>query len=214
MISIKTGNAEEAWKTIVRQIMKNGELVEDERGSVTKELLNVIATINDPLNSNPPKGYFWGGEKIKEYQKQFLDPGDHGFAYTYGNRLREHFGFKVGRDIYRVKTDQIEAVIKRLRQNHNSRRATMTSFDPSIDHYQDEIPCMILVDFKIRKSKVHTTALWRSHDIYGAWIPNFFGLKSLSMFVAEKIKVPLGPITVHSISAHIYDVNFDDASKI
>jgi thymidylate synthase len=213
MVTIKTATAEDAWKMIVKQVMKNGIQLEDERDSVTKELLNVVVVVEEPSISKPPEGYFWSGEKLKRYKKQFLDPEGQGFAYTYGNRLREHFGFKVGKNIYRVKTDQIEAVIKRLRENKTTRRATMTAFDPSIDHYQDEIPCMILVDFKIRKNKLYTTALWRSQDIYGAWIPNFFGLSGLADHVAGAVKVTLGPITIHSISAHIYETNFKDASR-
>lgn len=214
MITVKTAKAEDAWKIIVRQIMKEGAQVIDERGSVTKELLNVLVTVGEPSISKPPERYFWTGAKLKRYQKQFLDPDNQGFAYTYGSRLREHFGFKVGKDTYRIKTDQVESVIKRLRENKTTRRATMTAFDPSIDHYQEEIPCMILVDFKIRKNRLYTTALWRSHDIYGAWIPNFFGLRGLAGYVSEKVNVIMGPITIHSISAHIYKNNFEEASKV
>ena len=73
---------------------------------------------------------------------------------------------------------------------------------------------MILVDFKIRDGKLNTTALWRSHDIYGAWFPNAVGLTHLAKYAADKLNMDVGTVTIHSISAHIYEVNFDDAKQI
>ena len=90
----------------------------------------------------------------------------------------------------------------------------MTVFDPSIGQYQNEIPRLIMIDFKIRKNRLVMTAVWRSHDIYRAWIPNFFGLKGLTKYISECLGIKIGPITVHSISAHIYKTNFKDAIKL
>ena len=74
---------------------------------------------------------------------------------------------------------------------------------------------MILIDFKIRDNVLYTTALWRSHDIYGAWFANAVGLTYCAKYVSEEIgDVKLGPITIHSISAHIYENNFDEAEKL
>ena len=86
----------------------------------------------------------------------------------------------------------------------------MTTFDPSIDQFQNEIPSMIMIDFKIRKNMLYTNGVWRSHDIYGKWIPYFFGLKGLSKYIAEYLGVKIGPITIHSVSAHIYKTDFKD----
>ena len=73
---------------------------------------------------------------------------------------------------------------------------------------------MMLVDFKIRDGKLNTTGLWRSHDIYGAWFPNAVGLSHLSKYVAGEVGVEMGSLTIHSISAHIYEVNFKEAEKV
>lgn len=73
---------------------------------------------------------------------------------------------------------------------------------------------MILVDFKIRDDKLYTTALWRSHDIYGAWFPNAVGLSYLAQYVSERVDASIETITIHSISAHIYEVNFKEAREL
>ncbi|MGB7967969.1 MAG: thymidylate synthase [Methanobacterium sp.] len=212
MFTIETAKAEDAWIAIIKQIMDHGDMIEDERDLITKEILNVIVTVHDPLNSELPQGHL-SNEKLKRYEDAFLDIENHHDGINYGKRLREHFGFKMGRDIYKVKIDQVESVINRLNKCETSRRATMTTFDPSIDQCQNDIPSMVMIDFKIRKNMLFTTGIWRSQDIYSSWIPNFFGLEGLSTYVSEHVGIKQGPITIHSVSAHIYKTDFDNVKE-
>ena len=220
---IEVDEIADGWETLVKKIIKEGKDVNDERGSLTKEILNVLVSIKKPLgkqdnsdffniqskvsdilNIRVPEGYFWSGDKLKTYSEQFISDDKQGFVYTYGNRLRAHFD-----DV-----DQINEAIERLNNCRESRRAISITWDQVIDSKNDEVPCMILVDFKIRDDELYTTALWRSHDIYGAWFPNAVGLTYLAQYVSEKVNAPIGSITIHSISAHIYEVNFPEAKQL
>jgi len=209
----------DGWEALVRKIMEEGKEIKDERGSLTRELLNIMVNVRNPLgkklsgylsnmarinNIRVPEGYFWSGEKLEIYSQQFLSKDRQGFVYTYGNRLRQHF----------QGVDQIQEAIKRLRNCEESRRAISVTWDPVMDTENDEVPCMMLVDLKIRDGKLNITGLWRSHDIYGAWFPNAVGLANLAQYAAGELGVQVGSLTIHSISAHIYEVNFDEASKV
>jgi thymidylate synthase len=210
----------DGWKELVTKIMQEGREIKDERGSLTKELLNIMVNIHKPLGKNlsdyylgnltsiqnikVPEGYFWSGEKLEMYSEQFLSKDLQGFIYTYGNRLRKHF----------QGIDQIQEAIERLKNCEESRRAISVTWDPVLDTKNDEVPCMMLVDLKIRDGKLNTTGLWRSHDIYGAWFPNAVGLTNLALYAAGELGVKVGTLTIHSISAHIYEVNFGDAKQI
>ena len=201
---IRVPTIKSGWETLVKRIMKDGVEIKDERGSVTKEILNAVLNIKNPLDTEAPEGYFWTGEKLDKYSEQFLSSDKQGFIYTYGNRLRAHFDG----------TDQIQEAINRLNNFKESRRAISITWDPTVDTKNDEVPCMMLVDFKIRDGMLNTTGLWRSHDIYGAWFPNAVGLSHLSKYVAGEVGVEMGSLTIHSISAHIYEVNFKEAEKV
>lgn len=216
---IEADEIADGWETLVRKIMEEGQDIKDERGSLTKELLNIMVNIQNPLgkslsdylsnmtrikNIRVPEGYFWSGEKLEIYSQQFLSKDLQGFIYTYGNRLRKHF-----QDI-----DQIKEAINRLRNCEESRRAISITWDPVMDTQNDEVPCMMLVDLKIRNGKLNITGLWRSHDIYGAWFPNAVGLTNLAQYAAGELGVQVGTLTIHSISAHIYEVNFDEARDV
>lgn len=203
-LMIKVPTIKNGWETLVKRIMSKGVEITDERGSTTKEILNTIVSIQNPLDSESPEGYFWTGEKLDKYSEQFLSSDKQGFIYTYGNRLREHF----------AGIDQIDEAIKRLKNFKESRRAISITWDPTVDTKNDEVPCMMLVDFKLRDGKLNTTGLWRSHDIYGAWFPNAVGLTNLASYVAGEVGADVGTLTIHSISAHIYEVNFKEAEAV
>ena len=98
MLTFETALAEDAWKNILKLIMEQGDEVKDEHDLVIRELLNVIVTVQDPANSKPPEGYS-SVEKFRRYEKQFLDVENHVDGINYGKRLREHFGFKLGKNI-------------------------------------------------------------------------------------------------------------------
>lgn len=215
---IEVDQIADGWETLVKKIMAEGKEIKDERGSLTREILNTLVTITNPLGNKMsegyylnriakvqeikvPKGYFWSGEKLELYSEQFLSKDRQGFVYTYGNRLRAHF----------KGIDQIDVAIERLKNCEESRRAISVTWDPTVDTVTEEVPCMILVDFKLRDGKLHTTGLWRSHDIYGAWFANAVGLTHLAKYAADKLGVDVGTVNIHSISAHIYEVNFGDA---
>ncbi|MDO5850879.1 MAG: thymidylate synthase [Methanobacteriaceae archaeon] len=198
---VRVNSISQGWETLVKKIIIEGEDVNDERGSKTREILDIVTEIRDPLNCDPPEGYFWNGEKLEKYSEQFLSDDKMDFVYTYGNRLRKHFN----------NVDQIKVAIDRMKECKETRRAISITWDQVLDTKNDEVPCMILVDFKIRDGKLRTSALWRSHDIYGAWFANAVALSHLASFVAKEVGVDVGTIIIHSISAHIYEVNFNEA---
>jgi thymidylate synthase len=209
---MNTKHIKEAYLRLVEYVLINGEIVEDERGSTTLECTNLIMNISNPnggilynplSKKNIPVGCVWNEERISEYSLQLLSSQNKGFKYTYGERLRFNHG-----------TDQISEVIQRLKECKESRRATAVTWKPDVDFTEEDVPCLILLDFKIRDGKLNTTAVWRSHDIYGAYFPNTHGISSVMRYVAEKTGVKSGSLTTHSISAHIYEHDWDTAKKL
>jgi len=178
------------WKRGLNLIIKKGSVVDDERGSRTKEILNLMTRIENPFSGYPEE---IRERMLKEYGDTLLTAENKGFSYTYGERLRNWNGI----------LDQVDAIIKRINNNRNTRRAIATTWIPSIDFNTEEVPCMMLVDFKLRE-KMELTAVFRSHDFYGAYPYNLYALSKLLEYVAEKTDAKGGGITIHSISAHIY----------
>lgn len=49
---IEADEIADGWEALVRNIMKEGKEIKDERGSQTKELLNIIVNVKKPLGKN------------------------------------------------------------------------------------------------------------------------------------------------------------------
>ena len=189
----------DVWHRGLKLIMNQGVHILDERGSDTKEILNLMTRIEEPMGEFPDE---IRERMLFEYGNSFLSPENNGFPYTYGERLRNWHGASRGED-------QIKSIIDRLNNNINTRRATATTWIPTIDGKKEEVPCMVMVDFKLRE-KLELTAVFRSHDFYGAYPYNIYALSKLQKYVSDEIVAVSGGITVFSISAHIYAGDFQD----
>lgn len=210
---------QDVWKEAIRALLTFGEMIEDERGSKVCELPNISLVTMNPKKSKIPDGYPLKENALLKYENAMLDKESHGFVYTYGNRLRKFFQRPKWdpvrqATIYVEDVDQIQEAINRLKKHDKSRRATCVTWSPHLDTINNEVPCMIMVDFKVRNDILRTTGVWRSHDMFGAYPANFIALRSISQYVAKELEVEAGPITTHSINGHIYEYDLEDARRI
>jgi len=182
-----------AWENILETIRVHGEEMEDERGTVTREVMNLMVHIKEPLENMIPKGYSMNKDSLEDYAKGLMNSDRKGFAYTYGQRMRD---FK--------EKDQIQYVIEKIRKNPNTRRAVASLWDPLTDSEKEEVPCLSFLEFMKREGKLNLTAVLRSNEMEKAWPANAYGLARLLEHVAKETGAEPGTLTTLSISAHIY----------
>ncbi len=222
---IKAETIPEAWRRGLGLIWRGGEEITDERGTRTREILALEVVVEDPRKEMIPEEYSWNRPRLEDYASQLISGENPGFEYTYGERLRswslpcpgkergvrDDRGGEMGIDGEGAggAVDQIEYVVRRLRSNPNSRRASAVTWIPPVDTEKEEVPCMMVDDFKIRQGRLHLTALFRSHDFAGAYPANLYGLTRLLEYVAERAGAEPGSIATVSCSAHIYDHDWD-----
>ena len=219
---IRADTIPEAWRRGLNLIWRDGEEITDERGTRTKEILALEVVVEDPRRDMIPDEYSWNRPRLEDYAGQLISGNNPGFEYTYGERLRAWAlpasgrggGDEGGDDLGKAgcsggPVDQIEHIVRRLRASPNSRRASAVTWIPPVDTKKEEVPCMMVDDFKIRQGRLHLTALFRSHDFAGAYPANLYGLTRLLEYVAGRVGAEPGSITTVSCSAHIYDHDWD-----
>jgi thymidylate synthase len=150
-----------------------------------------------------PREYSWNEDRLKEYAEQLQSSENPGFEYTYGERLRS-WSFPGLEPV-----DQIRHAIERLRASDSTRRATAVTWIPPLDNIREEVPCMIVDDFKLREGRLHLSVFFRSHDFAGAYPANLYGLAGLLEAVAGMVGARPGSISTLSSSAHIYEHDWD-----
>lgn len=195
----------ETWYKALKTILRFGD-VKDTDSMKMKEVLNLCAVVR---NESPDDFWIpsWCGvtkEKIDEYLPQIISPEKlSGLHYTYGHRLRGHFGI-----------DQIDQIIKKLKTDNNARECVGVLFDPKIDHEAEHRPCITLVQFLRNRGVLNMNIYVRSHDIFGGWLLNAFGMRTLHKEVCDKASLPMGVMTMISASGHIYDFNWQQTLDI
>ncbi|MCK5151229.1 MAG: thymidylate synthase [Candidatus Thorarchaeota archaeon] len=196
----------DGWTRIIQKIMQSGMLRVDERGIETRWLDNAMIHVMNPLENRVTELYPFSEKVLKEkYATQLLNPDRMDFDYTYGERLN---------DWGEEGINQIEFVISKLKESPHSRRVVATTWDPRKDIIVDEVPCLNHFVFMVREDKLDISVMIRSNDMYGAWPANVYALGELLTYVSEKTGIDPGTITTHSVNAHIYKHDYENASGI
>lgn len=103
--------------------------------------------------------------------------------------------------------DQIDWVIGRLKNNPESRSATITTFTPLTD--TSYIPCISLLDFWIPSDSLELVVYAHSLDFGKKAYGNLVELAGLQAMVADQIGRPVGKLIIHAKSVHIYEPEWD-----
>ncbi|MBC7359023.1 MAG: hypothetical protein H5U10_10845 [Desulfacinum sp.] len=183
-----------AWLQLIYTLHRFGRPVSLVKGE-RRELQNVKVVVErpEPIPDRELQRFGFDPERLRRYQEDILSPhvaGDE--TYTYGNRLRSHFG-----------VDGLAEAVRRLLQDPQDRKAYVVLWDPRRDLTAPKgHPCLVSVFFRTFQDTLTLTASFRTHNALDAWLVNFYGLMAIRDFVASEIRTAPGPITVfsHSIS--------------
>ena len=124
-------------------------------------------------------------------------------SYTYGNRIREYFGF-----------DSLAKFAQRLKANPQDRDCYLALWDSHHDIDADDAPCLVSLFFRVFDDQLTLTATYRTHNALDAWLKNVYGLMKAQEIVAEKAGLPVGPLTVISHSISVDPSKYDAALRV
>ena len=196
------------WVRILHRIRTTGR--ESPSGYGTRqELIDLMAVVTDePDEFNVPDWLPVDRPYLDSYYPQLLMDTPSGVKYTYGSRLRSHFGY-----------DQVEQCITKLTYEPDAASAVMSLWDVE-DHIKGGSPCLNHIWLRIIDGSLSLTAVFRSNDMFDAWCANAFGLRKLQMLVRDRLskesgtRYGLAPLITLSQSAHIYDHSYGYADKV
>lgn len=190
----------QAWKELIFQLVRFGHRNQLKKGERI-ELQNVKVVVDTP-QQDLESHLIENGLSLKQlinYQKDILDPSrPEEQPYTYGNRIRGYFNHQ-GKPL-----DALLVAIESLKQDRESRHIYCALWDTGRDLIPGSKghPCLVSLFFRTFEEKLTLTATFRTHNALDGWLKNLYGLMAIQTYVAEKIPLPIGAITVfsHSIS--------------
>lgn len=209
------------WIDILKQIWEYGDLTQviyDGQLIDTIELIGIRSQIQFPSKGAFPDGYIWkpGSQSWEDYKAGFISKSNAGFEYTYGERLRSWGAGKMcTREGQIISLDQLDYIIRELRRDPSSRRASAVTWVPPHDETIQSPPCMMSFQALIRKKQLHAVVTYRSHDMFGAYPANAYGLSGVMEYIADHVDISdIGSLTLFSQSAHIYWFNWPEVAKL
>ncbi len=197
-------NISSAWLKALKLIKEYGVEKKTQYGIGSLEIVNLMIVTTESEERNIPAYLKITKKQIQDYEAQ-IGTGKQikSVEYTYGQRLCNHFGF-----------DQIEWAINELKKSKESRRIFLTLWDPLKDSKSSLPPCLTSAQFLVQNDSLYLTAYFRSHDLFGGYLLNTFGLQKILERAAKEVGLNVGNLTTISSSAHIYYNDLNSAEEI
>jgi thymidylate synthase len=202
----------ETWVKIIHRIKTTGIIRPSKHDSDWQELINLMAIVTDE-----PEDYYFPEPNYLPCDRAYIDKyipqmlsvaSDDGVEYSYGSRLRKHFG-----------RNQIEQVIKKLSKSIDSASAVMSLWDVKDHESSSGSPCLNHIWLRIVDNRLSLTALFRSNDMFSAWVANAMQLRALQRLIFQEVKLvhqelEIGYLMTISESAHIYSECHEYVDKL
>jgi thymidylate synthase len=195
-------------------------------GKEARELLNFTAVIQNPrerLVRNPKRPlnlpaavarFVWmmaGSDRLadiafyEEKVRYFSDDGVSVPGSSYGQRMLQA----------RPGLNQLASVIRRLKVDPSSRRATIAIYHPEdATRESRDIPCTFGLAYHVRGESLLATTLMRSNNAFTLLPYNVFEFSLLAEVVAQELGVSLGPLTHTALSMHLYAADYERADAV
>jgi len=144
--------------------------------------------------------------KYSKLYRQWLE--DRYFNYTYGERfLRYPYNLEqlsgkhknVGWDI-----NQIEKIIKLLREHPTSRKACISTWYPPTDLGNNYCPCNAFFQIREQDGLLTWTTVIRSLDVLRGLTENIFMFTLWQQYIANRLNMDVGAYKTVALNAHLY----------
>ncbi|MDD2904025.1 MAG: thymidylate synthase [Syntrophales bacterium] len=196
----------EAWKEVLHLLTRFGRRVTLKKGD-RLELQHVKVVVEKPrLEAEEKlKAVHLDPQKLRSYQENILKgemrPDE---TYNYGHRLRTHFGL-----------DTLAACVERFKKDPEDRKAYVALWDTKRDlKVKEGRPCLVSLFFRKFEGKLTLSATFRTHNAMDAYPLNLYGLMAIQNWVAERVGLPPGAITVISHSLGLDPKELDRALMV
>jgi thymidylate synthase len=223
LVYLQASDADAAYAETLSRVLDHGDVVTGGEslsvgaGKNSHELLNYSVVLSNPREKlifnearhiylpSAVARFVWmmaGSDRLADiafYEPKVKSFSDDGIAVpgsSYGQRIMRA----------RPGLNQLEAVIGRLTEDPQSRRAAISVYQPE-DAVRSscDIPCTFGLSYHIRQGKLYATTLMRSNNAFLLLPYNIFEFSLLAEAVAAELNIPLGGLTHYALSMHIYE---------
>lgn len=204
-------------------LAKSGEKISP-RGMATREVLDLTMRLTQPrarLLYAPPARIVNPAFAVAE-TVWHLSGSDAPWIFDYNGRLQQYADDGILRGAYGPRmrnwggeVDQLHRVVEILKDDPDSRRATIQLYDPARDTAgHKDVPCTLGFRFHLRAGRLHMSTTMRGQDVWIGMPYDLFFFTTLHELVIGWLDVDLGEYHHHVDSLHIYERDIEKADAL
>jgi thymidylate synthase len=218
LLALSEASCDDLLRESIEKLITLGEVIHPSKGQA-RELQGITLELTNPrarLSRSETRGRIFSAlgelcwylsgtntvEPISYYLSHYRTLGEGDKVYGgYGPRLFNFDG-----------VNQIEYVIKKLRDHPYSRQAVIQLFDhEDVVRPHKDVPCTCTFQFLVREGGLHLVTHMRSSDAYLGLSHDIFSFTMIQEIVAKSIGASLGSY-IHMVgSFHLYEINIAKA---
>lgn len=197
---------------LLKPIQRNGKIlkIKSKFGNRYEVYGNIADTY---LIGSIQSGYI--EEIIDGVNDHLIQESETSYPYSYHDRIFNYSAYSK-EDVKHVNhwfsktndimpnVNQMDYIIRKLKQSSYSRRAQAITWRPYADPYRDDGPCLQRIWCRVIDDKLTMATTWRSRDLFKAWEANVNGMIQLQKMIAKELEVEVGNYIDISNSLHIY----------
>ncbi|MEU8159524.1 thymidylate synthase [Micromonospora parva] len=213
MIVLTADSASELFAAASQAVLLNGRIA-CPRDMMTTEVVGAHLCLTNPrrrLVSVPPVRVINPAFAVAE-ALWILSGSDDPWIFDFNDNLRRYADDGILQGAYgpRIRRwggdlDQLDAVVRKLTADRDSRQAVVQIYDPARDHrgYRD-VPCTLGYRFLIRQGRLEMHTSMRSQDLWLGFPYDIFATTLLQELMAGWLGVEVGEYHHHVDSLHLY----------
>lgn len=204
---MKFKNSQEAFEKLYNNISKNGI---DYSG--TKCLHNIGFEIQNPLENLIKTNYRnWKPDYAELEWNWYLSENKNANEIAkvakiwnkcmdINGDVNSNYGWQWSRG------KQLDYVINELKQNKESRRASISIYDAK-DRYnfKNDTPCTYAINFYILNNKLNMSVMMRSNDLWYGFCNDQYCFSKLQEMISNELKIKIGTYYHFVNNIHIYN---------
>lgn len=207
-------------RTYFRDELENERFTTDRNGGKTIELIGASFYADEPaIFGTPNQDYIdaelaWYESQSTNINDIYVDrdpPKAWEMSANRHGEINSNYGHLIFSDKYH---NQFEQVVRELRRNKDSRRASMVYQRPSIwveynDNCKNDFICTNAVTYYIRDNELHSVVQMRSNDVIFGYRNDYAWQEYVLYALADELGVEPGTIHWQVQNLHVYERHFD-----
>ena len=207
-------------RTYFRDELENERFTTDRNGGKTIELIGASFYADEPaIFGTPNQDYIdaelaWYESQSTNINDIYVDrdpPKAWEMSANRHGEINSNYGHLIFSDKYHNQFDQ---VVRELRRNKDSRRASMVYQRPSIwveynDNCKNDFICTNAVTYYIRDNELHSVVQMRSNDVIFGYRNDYAWQEYVLYALADELSVDTGTIHWQVQNLHVYERHFD-----